>query len=161
MWRPGKRTAPAGGASLGFTLVEVLVVVAIIGTLAAIAIPNFVEALKASKRSGAVEDLQFLEQRILEFEFERGRYPDSLAELGIRLPLDPWGRPYVYLRIHGGADPRGHWRKDRFQVPINDDFDLYSVGPDGKSAPPLTAKMSRDDIIRGGNGSFFGVAEDY
>ncbi|MCG6963484.1 MAG: prepilin-type cleavage/methylation domain-containing protein, partial [Acidobacteria bacterium] len=37
----------------------------------------------------------------------------------------------------------------------------YSMGPDGKSQPPLTAKASRDDIVRAGNGSFVGVAIDY
>jgi len=46
-------------------------------------------------------------------------------------------------------------------VPINSDFDLWSMGPDGKSVPPLTAKASRDDIVRANDGTFYGWASDY
>jgi hypothetical protein len=50
---------------------------------------------------------------------------------------------------------------DHSLVPINTDFDLYSMGPDGRNSPPLTAKHSRDDIVRANNGAFIGVASDY
>ena len=56
---------------------------------------------------------------------------------------------------------RGNARKDHSLVPINSDFDLYSMGPDGQSSPPLTARQSRDDIVRANNGNFVGVAADY
>ena len=46
-------------------------------------------------------------------------------------------------------------------MPLNSDFDLYSMGPDGQTATPLTAKASRDDIVRANNGGFIGVASDY
>jgi general secretion pathway protein G len=46
-------------------------------------------------------------------------------------------------------------------VPINTDYDLYSMGKDGKSQPPLTAKDSRDDIIRANDGAYIGPAEGY
>jgi general secretion pathway protein G len=52
-------------------------------------------------------------------------------------------------------------RKDRNLVPINSDYDLYSMGPDGESMPPLTAARSRDDIVRANNGGFVGTAEAY
>ena len=52
-------------------------------------------------------------------------------------------------------------RKDHNLVPLNTDFDLYSMGPDGESASPLTAKASRDDIIRANNGSYIGTATNY
>ncbi len=64
----------------------------------------------------------------------------------------------------GCAGGHGHppgARKDRFLVPINCDFDLYSVGPDGESKIPLTAKQSHDDIIRAGDGAYVGVASDF
>lgn len=61
----------------------------------------------------------------------------------------------------GGGSIMGEVRKDRFQVPINSDFDLYSSGPDGQSRGPLSAPVSRDDILRANDGAFYGVAEDF
>ena len=43
-------------------------------------------------------------------------------------------------------------------VPINTYFDLYSMGPDGQSVSPLTAKVSRDDIIYAHDGEYIGPA---
>jgi general secretion pathway protein G len=140
----------------------VLLVVAIIGLLSAIAIPNLLRALADTRTKKAMADVRILETQIGLYSADQGHPPDSLADLGVRLMLDPWGNPYQYLRIAGVAKPeRGKWRKDRFLVPLNSDYDLYSMGPDGKSKPPLTAADSRDDIIRAGNGSFVGVATDY
>lgn len=55
----------------------------------------------------------------------------------------------------------GMMRKDRFLVPINTHFDLYSMGPDGRSQPPLTAAGSLDDLIVANDGEFIGVARCY
>ena len=52
-------------------------------------------------------------------------------------------------------------RKDRFLIPINTSFDLYSMGKDGKSAAPLTAQASQDDVIWANDGSFVGLASQY
>jgi general secretion pathway protein G len=52
-------------------------------------------------------------------------------------------------------------RKDRFLVPINTFFDLYSMGKDGQSVSPLTAQASRDDVIWANDGAFIGRASDY
>jgi general secretion pathway protein G len=57
--------------------------------------------------------------------------------------------------------PRGQVRRDRNLNPLNRDFDLYSVGPDGVTQTQLTARFARDDIVRAGNGSFIGRAEDH
>jgi general secretion pathway protein G len=54
-----------------------------------------------------------------------------------------------------------HPRKDRFLVPLNTDFDLYSVGRDGESVPPLSAAKSRDDVVRAANGAFIGLASKF
>jgi general secretion pathway protein G len=76
--------------------------------------------------------------------------------------LDPWGRPFQYLNIaNSGNKAKGHQRKDKFLVPVNSDFDLYSLGEDGVSSPPFTAKGSRDDIVRANNGAYIGLAENY
>ncbi|MEZ4334364.1 MAG: prepilin-type N-terminal cleavage/methylation domain-containing protein [Myxococcota bacterium] len=64
-------------------------------------------------------------------------------------------------RPSGDPSIMGQVRKDRFQVPINRDFDLYSMGPDGDSRSTLNAPASRDDIIRANDGAFYGVAEEY
>jgi len=56
---------------------------------------------------------------------------------------------------------RGDVRRDKNLVPINTDFDLYSVGKDGDTATALTARQSRDDIVRANNGGYIGRAEDY
>ena len=76
------------------------------------------------------------------------------------IPLDPWGRPYAYLNI-AAAGGIGDVRKDKNLNPLNTDFDLYSLGEDGASASPLTAKNSRDDIVRANNGAYIGLGEDY
>jgi len=55
----------------------------------------------------------------------------------------------------------GDARKDRFLVPINSDFDLYSVGPDGKTQAPLSNPDSLDDVIRAADGGFYGLAENF
>ncbi|NOS79612.1 MAG: prepilin-type cleavage/methylation domain-containing protein, partial [Nitrospira sp.] len=52
----------------------------------------------------------------------------------------------------------GGARKDRFLVPINSDFDIYSMGRDGQTVAPLTAPKSHDDIIRASDGGFYGLA---
>lgn len=64
----------------------------------------------------------------------------------------------------GGGPPCGGIggaRKDRFLVPINSDFDLYSMGKDGQSVGPLTAQKSHDDVIRANDGEFYGLAANF
>jgi general secretion pathway protein G len=73
---------------------------------------------------------------------------------------DPWGNPYQYVN-HDDKASRGKWRRDKNIVPINTDFDVFSMGKDGDSRPPLTAKASRDDIVRANNGRFTGLASEY
>lgn len=73
---------------------------------------------------------------------------------------DPWGNPYRYTNI-ANTKSKGKLRKDKSLVPLNTDYDLYSMGADGASQPPLTAKASRDDIVRANNGDFVGLATDY
>lgn len=61
----------------------------------------------------------------------------------------------------GGAGGSVKPRKDRFLVPINSDYDLYSMGPDGQTNEPLNVPVSRDDIVRASNGAYVGVAENF
>ena len=144
----------------GFSLIELLLVVAIIGTLAATSLPIYAKALQQARTARAIGDIKALDTDIRLFEMTARRLPDSLAEIGREKLRDPWGSEYQYLPFTS-AKGKGGMRKDRFLVPINSDFDLYSMGPDGKSVPPLTAKMSRDDIIRANDGGYVGLASDY
>ena len=84
--------------------------------------------------------------------------PTTLAEAGLG-GTDPWGRPYVYLRIAGAR--RAQVRKDADLAPINTDFDLYSMGADGETAAPLDAEKSRDDVVRADDGNYIGLAINY
>jgi general secretion pathway protein G len=45
--------------------------------------------------------------------------------------------------------------------PINSDYDLYSIGKDGESVAPLTAKKSWDDVIRAADGAYIGLAKGF
>jgi general secretion pathway protein G len=57
---------------------------------------------------------------------------------------------------HGGVQ-----RFDKLAKPLNSDFDLYSMGPDGKTAANLDKKESLDDIVRGLNGQYLGLASEF
>jgi general secretion pathway protein G len=141
----------------GFTLVEMIVVSVVMGTLAALAVPRTHEALFKAQVARAIGDIRAIEIEVNDFWGERERLPTSLTEIGRQATLDPWGRPYVYLVITGP----GGARKDRFLVPLNSDFDLYSLGEDGRSSAPLSAAASQDDVLRANDGGYLGLARDY
>lgn len=140
-------------------MIELMIVTSILGALAALAIPNFRRAVERARVVKAIGDITTMQQTLQEYFEVNGSYPNSLAEVGLDGRTDPWGNPYEYLPVEG--TPRGQLRKDRFLVPVNADFDLYSMGPDGRSNPPFTAAASRDDIVRANDGGFVGIADDY
>jgi general secretion pathway protein G len=142
----------------GFSLIDVAIALTVVGLLAAVAIPSYSDYLQRSRVAAASADLASLQTRIENFRTINGALPENLDVLGI--PDDPWGKPYQYLNIEAGANP-GSVRKNRNLVPINTDYDLYSMGEDGRSVAPLTARHSRDDIVRANNGRYLGLAEDY
>ena len=142
----------------GYTLIELMLVIAIIATISAIAVPSFNAYVDSTKKARAIIDLKSLQQELTAYEIE-GNLPASLADIGKANLKDPWGNPYQYQNF--ALVPKGKWRKDRFLVPINTSFDLWSMGPDGQSRPPLTAKASRDDIIRANDGGYVGPADKY
>lgn len=142
-----------------FTLIELLSVVAIIGVLSSMAVPRYGAIVEKARVTKAIGDIRTLAIDLLSLD----SLPASLSSIGRGTLLDPWGRPYQYLRFPGGkgkAPPQGA-RKDRFLVPINSSFDLYSLGKDGASTAPLTAKASRDDVIMANDGGYYGLASNY
>lgn len=145
----------------GFTLLEIMIATCIIGVLVGIAIPNYLGYRERARVAVAVTDLKNIEKSIINFFTTNDAYPDSLADIGLDGFRDPWTNPYQYLRIDGGSiNGKGNLRKDHFMVPVNTDFDLYSMGKDGDSKPPFTAKASQDDIVRAFNGSYYGMVSD-
>jgi general secretion pathway protein G len=143
-----------------FSLIELLIVLAIMSILVSISIPFMWNYLDKARSTNAIVDIERISKSIELYVATNGYPPDSLADVFMDKLEDPWGNPYQYLNFNN-VKGKGKFRKDRNLVPINTDYDLYSMGPDGKSSGPLTAKASRDDIIRAGNGSFIGIAENY
>lgn len=147
--------------SIGITLIEVVMVAAILGMLAAVGFPVYNHYRDRARNGRAAADIVVIQFDLrLYTSVGSGQFPDTLEALGRGTLRDPWGNPYQYLNISSGHG-LGEVRKDRFLVPLNSDYDLYSMGRDGESKPPLTAKQSRDDIIRAGNGAFIGLAADF
>jgi len=118
----------------GFTLVEMLLVVTIIGILAALVIPKLVGRGEQARITTARADINGGIKSVLgQYEVDNGFYPRSLQDLLVqpgnaknwhgpyfdppKLPMDPWGNPYVYY-YPGKHNPSG--------------YDLLSMGPDGK-----------------------------
>ena len=143
----------------GFTLVEIIIVLAILAVLAMIAIPLFAEMVVRTRNSRAIAEIHLLDKAISAYDTSNGTLPATLSDIDMVAALDPWSNPYQYTVL--SSVPKGKWRKDKFLVPLNTLFDLYSMGPDGKSKPPLTASASRDDIIRANDGGFIGLASEY
>ena len=137
-----------------------MLVVAIIAVVAAIALPSFQGYMDRAKVAQATSDIRSIDVAVAQYDSDKHTLPDDLADLGKGSFIDPWGNPYQYLNL-GDAHGMGQARKDLSLVPINSDYDLYSKGKDGRSASPLTAQHSRDDIVRGRNGGFVGLASDF
>jgi general secretion pathway protein G len=147
-------------ASIGFTLLELIVVVAIVGTLASVAVPTYYNYVEKARITKAVVEIRQLEKEILAFQAAKERLPVSLDEIGRGDLRDPWGNLYQYLDVTT-VEGVGKCRKNFMMKPLNKDFDLYSMGKDGESVSPLTAKASRDDIIRANDGQYVGIATQF
>jgi len=168
----------------GFTLIEIAIVIAIIGTLSAIAVPIYLKYRYEAKIVVAVTDIKMIEKQIALYVFDNeGQLPDSLDDLPTLNgpPKDPWGRPYRYLKIAGSTpvpvDPGkptvlgkpaaavppenpnaiGGARKNMMDAPVNQDYDLYSVGKDGKTNFSFRAPVSWDDVVRAYEGRYVGL----
>ena len=143
----------------GFTILELLVVTLIIGTLSTMAAPTLQRAREMAQVSRAIAEIGIISSELAIYFEINFTLPASLAGIERASLLDPWGLPYMYVPLTGPG--LGAARKNKFQVPLNTDFDLGSAGPDGLSKTALTASASKDDILRAWNGAFVGPASDF
>lgn len=146
--------------SRAFSVIEVAIVVLIAGLAIITFSPAALKMMESAQINEAEGEITDFIADIDKFIKDNGRLPDDLVEVFGEVPLDPWGNPYLYLNFDN-VTGAGQKRKDKNLVPINTDYDLYSMGPDGKTATPLTAAISQDDIIRARNGSYVGLASSY
>ncbi len=145
----------------GVALVRILVTVAIIAIVGTVAVPISRDYLDSSHTAQAVSDLGAIEIAIARYKAQnRGELPASLDQLRVGGWNDPWGHPYRYnnLEVVETASPV---RVDAGSNPLNRDYDLYSLGKDGRTGESLASPFSTDDVIRALGGNFFGSAVEY
>ncbi len=120
----------------GFTLIEIMVVVVILGILAAMVAPKILNRPDQAKVTVARSDIETISQALELYRLDNGFYPSTDQGLDAlvskpslspeprnwnpegylkKSPLDPWGRPYLYIQ------PGNHGK-----------YDLYSLGADGR-----------------------------
>jgi general secretion pathway protein G len=143
----------------GVTLLELMVALVIGGLLVSIAVPSYRAVVDRMRVTQAIADISRLGAQIERWRTNTFEYPATLMEAGLDGLVDPWGNAYRYLRISTATT--GQVRRDRNLRPINSDFDLYSVGSDGRTATQLQSRTGRDDIVRANNGAYVGIAGDY
>lgn len=143
----------------GFTLVELVLVLGILGVLSMIAVPSYQWHINEKDIALAKGDIFGISDCIERASIVTGQFPLTLNEVGCG-KTDPWDNPYEYLNI-STVKGKGKLRKDKSLNPINTFYDLYSMGKDGLSTSPLTAKNSQDDIILANDGGFIGLAIDF
>lgn len=93
----------------GFTLLEILVVVAILAVIASIAIPQYSGALLAARMQKAKQELRTIANAIDMYRSQYGSLPLTLHQVGFGGRRDPWGVPYCYLNYTDGTGDGLDW----------------------------------------------------
>ena len=115
-----KATQMTTRPSKGFSLLELMIAIAVVGIITSIAVPYFGDQVHKARVAQAVADILKIAQALEVHYMENDVYPDSLNAIdgpGISL-TDPWDRAYRYLNI-GSQKGNGVYRKNGALVPIN------------------------------------------
>ena len=135
-----KRPAPARAAERGFTLVEIMVVIVILGLLATLVARNVMGASDEAREQKALADCKTIAGAVRTYYGKNGRLPETLEDLAEKdekgrseleeLPLDPWDTPYELLE---GDTPNS--------------FEIISCGPDKQpeTEDDISSRTRRDD----------------
>ena len=125
-----KRNTPRPDRRAGFTLIEIMLVVVIIGLIAAVGLPKIMGNTEKARINTAKAQINMLSTGAMQYEMDVGSYPQSLDQLvnstgpkwdgpytnSGKIPVDPWGNAYTY-----SADAKG--------------FEIKSNGPPGGGKP--------------------------
>ena len=129
-----RRPRPRPATASGFTLLELLVVMVIIGLLAAYVGPRYFAQLGKSERSTAKAQIEAFSRALDAYRLDTGRYPSTaqgLAALATRPADEPkWNGPY--LQKTPPMDPWGHPYQYRSPGTGDAEFDMLSTGKDGR-----------------------------
>lgn len=119
----------------GFTLVEILLVVAILGILAGVAVVSLKGRTKTASIAATRTSIQAIGTAIDTYEVDNGIYPASLQNLLTKANESNWNGPYM----KDGRMPKDAWGNDFSYAVQGDSYKLTSAGPDGQMG-------SADDI---------------
>jgi len=144
----------------GFTLLELLLALAVSGVLASLAYAGYSSAVEKGRVARATADIAEFDVLIERYRTGHRAYPATLDDFNYDGRLDPWRNPYHYTLL-AGTKGHGGARKDHKLNPLNSDYDLFSAGRDGVFKTQISQKDSLDDVIRARGGSYIGLAEDY
>ena len=127
-------------SQVGFTMMELLIVIVILGLLMSLVAPKFFNKLSTAERGIAATQMSAFETALDTYRLDLGKYPTKLEDLRSGkeprwdgpylpkdIPLDPWGNPYVYKIPGEDGNP----------------YTIMSYGADGK----LGGEDSNEDIV--------------
>ena len=145
-------------SAAGYSLIQLVAAVAILGTLVTAAVPGYRVFVERARQSRAIGQIAEIDIAINAYALAHAAdLPLNLAEIGYDGAVDPWGRAFAYVNFSAGGTPR----VNQFGEQVNTSYDLYSAGPDGASALSLAASESQDDILLAGDGGFVGAVSQY
>jgi general secretion pathway protein G len=121
----------------GFTLIEVMVVVVILGILAGLVVPRLLDRPEEARRTKAVMQIKSIEEALALYKLDNGVFPETNQGLEALVEKPEKGRIPIKYREGGYLDkiPKDPWNNDYVYLSpgLNGDYDLISYGADGES----------------------------